>query len=81
MAICTTAFARSGRREIEDNFSGGDVSSDCELPLSHEVDRQLLLTEHIALTLPHARHAARVRHSVHDVMRQRVYAIAHGTKI
>jgi hypothetical protein len=78
MAVCTTAFARSGRREIQVDFDGGDVSSDGGLLLLREVDRRLRLTERIAVALPDERAASRVRHSVHDMVRQRVYAIAQG---
>ncbi len=53
-------------------------SSDAGAVLLRAADEQLGLTRQLAAALVDARAAGRVQHSLHDLLRQRVYAIACG---
>jgi hypothetical protein len=59
-------------------FDGGRVSSDGGLLLLREVDRRYGVTESIASRLRDRRQPGKVRQSLHDLVRQRVYQIACG---
>ena len=81
MTKCTTTSARlpnMKRRAVEVDFSGGHVSSNGGVVLLREVDRRLQLTQRIASRLPDPRQTAKVDHSVRDLLRQRIYALALG---
>ena len=71
-------FGFLSRQALVGNFDGGDISSDGGLMLLAEVDRALGLTAQMAARLDDSRQAGKVRHSVHDLLRQRVYQIAAG---
>jgi len=73
--------SQRGRREIQLEFSSGDVCADGWLLPLREVDRQLRPTERIAVALSDERDASRIRHSRHDLVRQRVDAIAQGCEL
>ena len=66
------------RRTVEVDFSGGNVTSNGGVVLLREVDRRLKLTQRIASRLPDPRQAGKVDHSVLELLRQRVYALALG---
>ena len=59
-------------------FDQSVSSSDAGAVLLRAADEQLGLTRHLAAALVDARAAGRVQHSLHDLLRQRVYAIACG---
>lgn len=67
-----------GRREVFGRFDGGLVSSDGGLLLLREVDQQFGVTEAVAGCLRDRRQPGKVRQSLHDLVRQRVYQIACG---
>jgi len=67
-----------GRREVVGRFDGGLVSSDGGLLLLREVDRRYGVTAAIAGCLRDRRQPGKVRQSIHDLVRQRVYQIACG---
>jgi hypothetical protein len=71
-------FGFLGRREVVGRFDGGRVSSDGGLLLLREVDRRFGVTEAVAGRLRDRRHPGKVRQSLHDLVRQRVYQIACG---
>ncbi len=81
MTICTTRaieFSRCKGRKVEGKFNGGDITSDGGVLLLREADRKLGLTERIINRLVDSRRKKSCRHSLGDMLRQRVYAIAQG---
>lgn len=81
MTICTTRaieFSRCKGRKVEGKFNGGDITSDGGVLLLREADRKLGLTERIINRLVDSRRKNSCRHSLGDMLRQRVYAIAQG---
>ncbi len=71
-------FGRVGRRVIEADFSGGDLSSDGGLLLLRQVDRRIGLTRAAAAALPDARDPERIEHTLRDLLAQRVYGLCCG---
>ena len=71
-------FGFLSRKAVLGGFDGGDISSDGGLLLVAEVDRVLGLTAQMAAVLGDSRQAGKVRHAVHDLLRQRIYQIAAG---
>lgn len=59
-------------------FDQPDSSSDAGAVLLRAVDERLGLTRALALALTERRGTDRVQHSLHDVLRQRIVAIACG---
>lgn len=81
MPDCTVEqleFARFGRRRIQANFDGGEVSSDGGLLLLRQIDRRLGLIDAVAGALVDPRDPQRIEHSLADKLRQRVFALAQG---
>jgi hypothetical protein len=71
-------FQALGRRRLEADFSGGQVSSDGGGLLLREADLRLRLTEQIADCFVDWRREELVEHSVRELVAQRVYALALG---
>lgn len=71
-------FPSVGRREVVARFDGGDLTSDAGLLLVCAADRQIGLTEALAAAVRDRRDPRRVRHSVRDLIGERVFAIAAG---
>ena len=71
-------FGRFGRRVIEADFSGGDLSSDGGLLLLRQVDRHLGLSRAAAAAIPDPRDPERIRHSLRDLLAQRLYGLCCG---
>jgi hypothetical protein len=71
-------FGRFGRRVIEADFSGGDLSSDGGLLLLRQVDRHLGLSRAAAAAIPDPRDPERIWHSLHDLLAQRLYGLCCG---
>jgi len=81
MPKCTAdriEFGRLGRRVIEANFDGGDISSDGGLLLLRQVDERIGLTRAVAAVLEDARDPERITHPLRDLVAQRVYALCAG---
>ena len=81
MANCTTAlieFGRLGRRKIEANFEGGDISSDGGLMLLRSVDRKIGLSKAMAAAIHDPRDPLRITHTMEDMVSQRILALASG---
>lgn len=72
------SFGFLGRREVVGRFDGGLVSSDGGLLLLREVDQRYGVTAAIGGCLRDRRQPGKVRQSMHDLVRQRVYQIACG---
>jgi len=71
-------FGRFGRRVIEADFSGGDLSSDGGLLLLRQVDRHLGLSRAAAAAIPDPRDPERIRHALRDLLAQRLYGLCCG---
>jgi len=72
------SFPLLSRKPVELDFSGGDLSSDGGLLLLAQLDRRVGLTERVAACFRDSRLPERVRHSLLELIRQRVYQIAAG---
>ena len=59
-------------------FDGGRISSDGGLPLVSEVDRRRRIVERFATCFEDLREPGSVEHSVVELLRQRLYALASG---
>ena len=66
------------KKPVEVAFTGGNLSSDGGLLLLAQLDRQIGLTERAAACLAEWRLPGRVRHSLLELLRQRIYQIACG---
>lgn len=71
-------FGRLGRRVIEANFDGGDISADGGLLLLRQADERIGLTRAVAAVLEDARDPERITHPLRDLVAQRVYALCAG---
>jgi len=71
-------FGRFGRRIIEADFSGGDLSSDGGLLLLRQIDRYLGLSRAAAAAIPDPRDPERIRHGLRDMLAQRLYGLCCG---
>lgn len=81
MPKCTAEsieFGRLGRRIIEANFQGGDISSDGGLMLLHQTDKRIGLTRAAAAALGDARDETRITHNLETMLAQRVYGLCAG---
>jgi hypothetical protein len=65
-------------KQIVGAFDGGDISSDGGLMLVAEADEALGVTRELSGVLSDQRQVSKVRHSLGDLLRQRVYQIAQG---
>ena len=68
-------FPGLGRRKIEANFAGGQVSSDGGVMLLRQVDRWLGFTKQLDRILPERRNPLLIQHSQESLLRQRIYGL------
>ena len=81
MTNCNTKqinFASLGNKKISGSFTGGSITSDGGLLLLREVDKKLQLTSKMAKVIIDKRDKSYVEHSVLQLLRQRIFAIAAG---
>lgn len=71
-------FGRVGRRVIDADFSGGDLSGDGGLLLLRRVDRHLGMTRMAAAALPDPRDRARIERGLDELIAQRMYGLCCG---
>jgi hypothetical protein len=71
-------FGRIGRRSIEADFSGGDLSSDGGLLLLRQTDQIIGLTQAAAHAMHDRRAPSRIEHDLHTLVSQRVFALCAG---
>jgi hypothetical protein len=71
-------FGRVGRRLIEANFDGGDLSSDGGLMLLRRVDERIGLTRAVAAVFSDGRDPAKITHRLRDLIAQRLYGLCCG---
>ncbi|MEO6747910.1 MAG: IS1380 family transposase [Caldimonas sp.] len=74
----TIEFGRLGRRVIEANFEGGDISSDAGLLLLRGADERIGLSRAAAAVLSDPRDPSRITHSLRDLLAQRIYGLCCG---
>ena len=74
----TLEFGRVGRRVVEANFDGGDLSSDGGLMLLRRTDERIGLTRAVAAVFSDPRDPARITHRLRDLLAQRLYALCCG---
>ena len=63
---------------IRADFAGGGLSSDLGPLLLKGVDHQIGLTERVCAAINDTRHPGYITHSLHDILKQRIYQIASG---
>jgi hypothetical protein len=81
MTECTATkllFEGVGRRRVEADFGGGQVSSDGGVLLLREADLRIGLTERLADCFIDHRDPDLIEHSVRELIAQRVYGLALG---
>ena len=71
-------FHALGRRLVSGRFDGGRISSDAGGLLLREVGKRTGLSARVSRCWVDYRHRASVEHSEHELVAQRVYAIALG---
>ena len=74
----TLNFGRLGRRHLQANFQGGDLSSDGGLMLLRQIDARTGLSRQAAGVLTERRAAGRIQHRLHDMLAQRLYGLCCG---
>lgn len=72
------AFALSFRREVVARFDGGHVTSDGGALLLRQVEQQTGILRRLAACFTDQRDPLRIEHTVEQLIRQRVYALALG---
>jgi hypothetical protein len=65
-------------KSVTVDFSGGDLSSDAGLIPLALADQRLELTEKLAQAIDDPRDPRRIDHTMHDLLRERIYLIAQG---
>jgi hypothetical protein len=66
------------RHKVEADFSGGDITSNGGVSLLSQVDQQMGLSRSVARALADTRRQASCSHSLLELIKQRVYALALG---
>ena len=74
---CLPFPAVSGK-SITVAFDGGDITSDAGLLLLSETDRRFGITEAMVSSMEDHRQPGKVQHSLEEMVRTRVYAVAQG---
>ena len=74
----TMELGRVGRRVVEANFEGGDLSSDGGLLLLRRADERIGLSRAAAAVLSDPRDPTRITHSLRDLLAQRIYGLCSG---
>jgi len=74
----TMELGRLGRRVIEANFEGGDISSDGGVLLLRRVDERIGLSRAAAAVFSDARDPTRITHGLRELLAQRIYGLCCG---
>ncbi|WP_250312048.1 transposase [Rickettsia endosymbiont of Oedothorax gibbosus] len=77
MTNCTGLIYQSKvkNRQIEINFTGGNISSDGGVLLLREADKRLGLTNELAKIFPDKRDSDKITHTILTMLKQRIYGI------
>ena len=67
-----------GKKKITAAFDGGQISSDGGVLLLAGADRRLGLIDRLAELIPDHRDPAQITHTIADILRARIFAIACG---
>lgn len=81
MTHCTSSlmtFSSLHCKTVQAAFTGGDITSDAGVLLLRELDKRLGFTQRLSQVIRDDRHAGYVTHSIEELLKQRVYAIAAG---
>ena len=81
MTKCTAPvlqFPRCQRRQVQAEFTGGDITSDGGVILLRQVDKRLGLLAAVDRVLPDPRDPHSIKHSQLSRLRQRVYGLCLG---
>ncbi|MGB8385460.1 MAG: IS1380 family transposase [Dermatophilaceae bacterium] len=76
--ILPFAFPAVGRKKVTAAFDGGRITSDGGVMLLAEAERRLGLAGKLAAVIPDHRDPGRTVHSLADILRARIFAIACG---
>jgi len=68
------------RKKITVDFNGGNQSSDAGLLLLREAERKLGVCQRLAAAIPDRRDPDRILHTMHEMLMERVSAIACGDR-
>ncbi|MHC4181287.1 MAG: IS1380 family transposase [Planctomycetota bacterium] len=71
-------FSRLGRRKIQADFNGGQLTSDAGALLLREVDKRIGLIDAITSRIPDPRDTTKITHDLRTILAQRIFAIAMG---
>src|SRR5690606_12927256 len=71
-------FGRLGRRHLQANFQGGDLSSDGGLMLVRQIDARTGLSRMAAQALTERRAAGRIHHRLRAIVGQRLCGLSGG---
>jgi hypothetical protein len=71
-------FASVNGKRTETDFTGGRISSDGGSLLLRQVDSKIGLTDSLAKVIPDRRDQSRIRHSLCELLAQRIYGLALG---
>lgn len=72
------SFARIFEKKVEADFDGGTLTSDGGAPVLREVDAQVGVIDRLVAAIRDRRHPSYVKHSIKDLLRQRVFQMACG---
>ena len=72
------AFPAIGRKKVTAAFDGGRITSDGGVMLPAEAERRLGIAAKLAAAIPDGRDASRITHTLADILRARIFAIACG---
>jgi len=81
MTNCTKfpiKFPALKSKKILGNFQGGAITSDGGVLLLRQIDRNLKLTQNLARSFSDSREQGKVKHSIEEMLRQRIFALALG---
>ncbi len=71
-------LSKIGKKAVTASFTGSKISSNGGLLLIREVDEQIGLTDRIAECIEDQRHLSYIKHSVQNLLSQRIYQIMAG---
>jgi hypothetical protein len=71
-------FPLLSRKEICANFDGGEMTSDAGLLFMARADQKVRLVEQLAAQICDTRDQSKVRHSIQDLLRERIFALCAG---
>ncbi|MBC8508205.1 MAG: IS1380 family transposase [Chloroflexi bacterium] len=71
-------FSSLGRRKIQADFNGGQLTSDAGATLLREVDKHIGLIDALSDCIGDRRDPTKIRHDLRTLLAQRIFAIAMG---